>query len=136
MGAFAAVINALSLLGAVDLAHAADSWTISNEQFACIAQNHIAYMEQSGDPVVIVVHGCPEPDPTEALQIASRNSGIFNVNDGDQVLILSKLELTCLSQLFNDMIGAQDQKNQGEDATLLMVQIPKEGLCEQAAKRQ
>ena len=121
----------LGLISAVFLAvphtaQAQDSWSISAEQLSCIVDNHEIYLGQESDPVVIVVQACSETDPGLALVDASRTSGFFKLNKGDDVIVLSKAELSCLVEM------AATMPKTGADT----VDILKEGLCEQASERQ
>lgn len=101
-----------------NLAHGEEPWTVSSEQAACLVAHADAYLNFEGDPLVIFLPGCPEPNFTQAMANSSENSGTFNVGAGDPVLVLTKSELRCVVERLTPLPTSE------------MISIPRRGICE------
>ncbi|MGH1575705.1 hypothetical protein [Planktotalea sp.] len=95
-----------------------DVWRLHIEQAKCIQDNVANYLASQQDPLVIVVKACPETDLAAAMAKSAQNSGIFNVSEGDDVLILQPSELSCFGRLPLD------------DAAGPVIEIDRVALCE------
>jgi len=74
-------------------------WRFDAAQGRCVQENISVYETSDMNPVVIVLSACPETDLAKVLRASSENSGLFSVNDGDRVLVLSHEELACFGEL-------------------------------------
>lgn len=109
-------VPAVLLSGTV--AYGEEPWIVSSEQASCLVAHADGYLSHDGDPLVIFLPGCPEPDFAQAMANSSENSGAFNVGAGDHVLVLTKSELRCIVERLTPMPSSE------------MVSIPRRGICE------
>lgn len=106
--ALCVLVSVATILGATKIAFA-ESWAVKAEELECLVQNLEAYHQAPVDPVIIVLGGCPEVDPTAAFASIAQNSAVSEVrieNDDAQkpaeIIILDKSSLDCLAPYLSD----------------------------------
>lgn len=97
-------IPVVSLLGLSPALAQDDSWTISEEQAACIVEHATEYMN-AGSPVIIIhVASCPDPNPFAGAGAGKSNYGgvgrIESTSDSgtlDEIITFTAEDFECLT---------------------------------------
>ncbi|GAB5510643.1 MAG: hypothetical protein Rhims3KO_20440 [Hyphomicrobiales bacterium] len=97
IGVFIATISMVSI-GHLKNAVADNVWRVSLDQAQCIQHNAELYQQAGLDPIIIVVRSCPETDLVAAMQSVTENSGLFGLQEGDDIIIMTSDELECFRQ--------------------------------------
>lgn len=107
------VVTSLAVLLLVlpSSASAAEFWRLPKAQAECILANVDGYLSSGQKVLMIVAAGCPEPDPSKALAMTTRNSALPNLAiaadmpEADSIIVYNADELQCLANMELDLTG-------------------------------